>query len=66
MEGGSWDVNDHNYLFIQVSDRSMLGACPNCSEAIADHDVIIEYECTDGSTGVYAECPDCREIIAPE
>lgn len=44
----------------------MLGLCPNCSESIADRDVIIEYERDDGTTGVYAECPDCREIIAPE
>lgn len=43
-----------------------LGECPNCSESIADCDVLIRYDRSDGSTGVYAECPDCREVVAPE
>lgn len=46
-------------------DGSTMGICPNCSELIADREILVEYERSDGSTGVYAECPDCREVVAP-
>jgi hypothetical protein len=41
-----------------------LGTCPFCGAQIDDHDVLIEYETRDGAA-VYAECPDCRDVITP-
>ncbi|WP_449272374.1 DUF7837 family putative zinc-binding protein [Halorussus halophilus] len=45
--------------------QERLGDCPNCSESIADRDVLVRYEREDGTEGVYAECPGCWEVVSP-
>jgi len=43
---------------------STVGVCPLCNASIDRHDVLIEYDRAD-ETGVYAECPDCRDVVTP-
>ncbi|EMA31120.1 DUF7837 family putative zinc-binding protein [Natronobacterium lacisalsi] len=42
-----------------------LGTCPFCSAGITTTDVILEYETETGPT-VYAECPECRDVVTPQ
>jgi len=44
----------------------MLGRCPDCDVQISDAWVLIEYEKNDGETGVWAECPECGNVVSPE
>ena len=46
--------------------RDDCGECPLCGTSITEPWVLIEYENTDGTTGKWAECPDCAEIVEPE
>lgn len=46
------------------STATMLGTCPRCSEAIPPTRLLIEYETTDGPA-MYAECPDCLDVVHP-
>lgn len=43
-----------------------LGHCPDCAAEIASYDVLIEYKTDDGQPAVWAECPECREVVHPE
>ena len=43
-----------------------LGHCPNCDREITETWTIIEYEQADGDIGIFAECPDCDEVVKPE
>lgn len=43
-----------------------LGHCPDCTAEIASYDVLIEYETEDGQPAIWAECPECREVVHPE
>ena len=47
-------------------NTSMLGRCPECGEEISTEWLLIEYEKADGSTGIWAECPSCEEVVSPE
>ncbi|WP_455429065.1 DUF7837 family putative zinc-binding protein [Halopenitus persicus] len=38
-----------------------LGKCPHCGGEILSYHVLIEY-----TSGVWAECPDCRDVVDPE
>ncbi|WP_449289169.1 MULTISPECIES: DUF7837 family putative zinc-binding protein [Natrialba] len=42
-----------------------LGDCPRCGATIPSSRLLIEYE-TDAGSGVFAECPACQEVVAPE
>ena len=44
---------------------STVGVCPLCETSIDRHNVLIEYERSEGTAGVYAECPDCRDVVTP-
>jgi len=48
------------------TDSSTLGQCPNCGTEIPTHSVLIEYESEDGQPALWAECPECREVVHPE
>jgi hypothetical protein len=48
------------------NDESVLGRCPHCGEFITDVWVLVEYETEDGSTGIWAECPSCEDVVSPE
>jgi predicted RNA-binding Zn-ribbon protein involved in translation (DUF1610 family) len=43
-----------------------LGRCPDCGESISQHWLLVEYETDEGDTGIWAECPDCDDVVAPE
>jgi len=43
---------------------SSLGECPHCGGELSGQDVLITYETADG-TSLYAECPDCRDVVSP-
>ena len=43
-----------------------LGRCPNCSETIPRNNKLIEYETANGWTAMFAECPDCNDVVHPE
>ncbi|MCW8173292.1 hypothetical protein D8S78_20460 [Natrialba swarupiae] len=42
-----------------------LGTCPFCHAEITPIDVILEYE-TDSGLAVYAECPECQDVVNPQ
>ncbi|WP_226023718.1 hypothetical protein [Halomicrobium salinisoli] len=47
-------------------DEATLGVCPDCGSEIRPVHAIIEYEKPDGQTGVYAECPECTDVVESE
>lgn len=47
-------------------DSPTLGLCPDCGTEIATYNVLIEYETDDGQPALWAECPECREVVHPE
>jgi len=44
----------------------ILGRCPDCGESISRHWLLVEYERDDDATGIWAECPECADVVAPE
>lgn len=44
---------------------SRLGACPHCDTDISTVHVLIEYQTSDGQEAVWAECPECEDVIDP-
>jgi len=49
-----------------TTDESLLGRCPDCGDPIPDAWVLVEYTKDDGTDGVWAECPACEDVVAPE
>ncbi|WP_437125173.1 DUF7837 family putative zinc-binding protein [Haloarcula limicola] len=47
-------------------DTSILGLCPDCDEEITPAWLLVEYEQDDGTTGIWAECPACEDVVKPE
>ncbi|NHX41506.1 MULTISPECIES: phage terminase large subunit family protein [Haloarcula] len=47
-------------------DTQRLGRCPDCGERITTPWLLLEYEKDDGTEGVWAECPTCEDVVAPE
>jgi len=47
-------------------DESSLGRCPDCGEPISTAYLLVEYEKEDGQTGIWADCPSCDDVVAPE
>jgi len=47
-------------------DEGLLGRCPECGEEISSVWVLVEYEKSDGSDGIWAECPGCETVVEPE
>lgn len=48
-----------------TKNPSTLGGCPFCSADVTTADVLIAYE-KDGQAEVFAECPQCRDVVNPE
>ena len=49
---------------MSTTNTSTLGDCPSCRATVRTVDVLIEYEVA-GQPAVYAECPQCREVVNP-
>ncbi|WP_455550791.1 DUF7837 family putative zinc-binding protein [Haloarcula laminariae] len=48
------------------NDTETLGQCPTCGERVPSALCLIKYEQNDGSEAVWAECPACEDVVAPE
>jgi hypothetical protein len=48
------------------TNRSSLDRCPECGAEIPEAWLLLTYERRDGSEGVWAECPACEDVVAPE
>jgi hypothetical protein len=48
------------------TDDSSLGQCPECGDRIAAAWLLVEYSKDDGTDGIWAECPACEAVVAPE
>jgi len=48
------------------TDETTLDDCPDCGEEISEVWVLVEYQKEDGTEGVWAECPECDDVVAPE
>jgi len=51
---------------LRMTSNSALGCCPDCGERIPTRWCLIDYEREDGTEGVWAECPACKDVVAPE
>jgi len=49
-----------------MTNDSPLGCCPDCGESIPTGWRLIDYEKDDGTEGVWAECPECEDVVSPE
>jgi len=49
-----------------TNDTDSLGRCPYCGRSIPLGFLLVEYETDDGGTGIWAECPDCNDVVDPE
>lgn len=45
-------------------ELTMIGHCPMCEEIIPHAGLIIEYQ-RNHTRAVYAECPECLEVVNP-
>jgi len=50
---------------MSTTGPSTLGGCPFCGADVMSTDVLIEYE-VDDQPEVFAECPQCRDVVKPE
>jgi len=48
-----------------TENASRLGRCPECEADISEPWVLIEYEKSNGTPGVWAECPGCGGVVDP-
>jgi hypothetical protein len=48
------------------SNNTDLGSCPDCGTQIPATWLLIEYETDDGTESVWAECPECEDVVSPE
>lgn len=47
-------------------DTQTLGRCPDCGEYIPEAWLLVKYQKDDGTKSVWAECPACEDVVAPE
>lgn len=45
--------------------KPIHGPCQFCGATVTQRHVIIQYETAAGDVGVWADCPDCGEIVDP-
>lgn len=48
-----------------ASPDRQLGVCPNCETDIHARDILIEYR-ENNETGIWADCPNCSEVVHPQ
>ncbi|RZV06190.1 hypothetical protein BDK88_4154 [Natrinema hispanicum] len=51
--------------FPMTPENQALGNCSFCNTKVLKHQSIIEFE-TNGEQRVFAECPECGEVVEPE
>jgi len=51
---------------LMCDSNGILGTCPQCGREIPRAYLLIEYDAEDGTTGCWAECPECDEVINPD
>ena len=44
-------------------NRSVPSRCPQCRRELPPAYTLIEYEKRDGTIGVFAECPECDDVV---
>jgi uncharacterized Zn finger protein len=44
---------------------TIIGACPHCERDLRRTHILIEYETASGEPGVWADCPECGEVVDP-
>jgi uncharacterized Zn finger protein len=49
-----------------TTDDRPLGTCPNCGHDVRRIDELISYRRSDNTTGVFAECPSCGDVVSPD
>ncbi len=47
-------------------DVPILGRCPECGTDVSRARILVEYEKDNGTTGRWAECPGCEDVVSPE
>ncbi|MFC7166063.1 hypothetical protein [Halospeciosus flavus] len=47
-----------------MSEKSILGTCPDCGRELSRAAVLLEWEEADGD-GIFAECMDCDDVVRP-
>ena len=65
---GDWKGNLSHapFLPLMTDDTPKLGRCPECEENISAAYILVEYEKNDGTTGIWAECPSCDDVVNPD
>jgi len=43
-----------------------IGTCPDCTATLTQLDILLKYETTDDTMAIWAECPDCSEVVHPD
>lgn len=63
----AWKDHCHTLLppLFMPDDTQLLGRCPDCGESIPTGWLLVEYEKDNGETGIWAECPECSDVVAP-
>lgn len=47
-------------------ETRVLGRCPDCGTWIPPALFLVECEKDTGETGIWVECPECENVVAPE
>lgn len=50
---------------LMTDDSTPLGYFPTCEREIGGAWKLIEYQQSDGGTGIFAECPPCDDGVTP-
>lgn len=43
-----------------------LGRCPGCGETIPSSRLLIRYQTSEGWPRLFAECPQCTDVVHPQ
>lgn len=49
-----------------TSDTPVFGHYPICNAEISRAYVLVNYQKADETTGAWAECPACDDVVSPE
>jgi len=60
------DLSHAPFPLVMKTNETILGRCPTCGKVISTTFLLVEYQRSDGSTGIWAECPRCDVVVEPE